>query len=358
MAAQKEKERRVSHDFFNPLVANAIDFLKQSVSELQRRPKYSVINFCAGLELFLKARLILEHWSLVVAKPEAAVLEKFKNGEFHSVSMDETIRRLRNVAGETFTKHEERCFEHVREHRNKIVHFFHKTYTRRPNEALLWQIVTEQCKAWFYLHGRLTRSWHDHFTKHQKQIERLDKQMRRHRAFLGAKFAALEPEIASGVSRGIEYIDCASCGFTAARVDEIESPAFETECLVCDARDTSLRVPCPGCSETIRVDDATQAYCLNEDCEREIDLDYLVSEYAPDHDPKDEPEIYYCAFCEHHKPSVIPLSDRFLCLFCVEFLDSVERCGWCGFQIAGFDPEGSSAFGCFMCSHSIPWDRR
>src|SRR5687768_9471477 len=106
---------------FDSLVCNAIDFMKQSASDLKRRPKYSVINFCAGLEIFLKARLILEHWSLVDTKPQDAIFEKFRNGDFHSVTMNEALRRLKNVAGEKFNLQEEECFKQVRVHRNKFV---------------------------------------------------------------------------------------------------------------------------------------------------------------------------------------------------------------------------------------------
>ena len=111
-----------SDEFFDSLVASAIDFLNRSITDLRKRPKYSVINFCIGLEIFLKARLIKEHWAMVVMKPEAATIEQFKAGDFNSVSMEEAIRRLRNVAGERIGREEEFSFEQVRKHRNRLVH--------------------------------------------------------------------------------------------------------------------------------------------------------------------------------------------------------------------------------------------
>ena len=84
---------------------------------------------------------------MVVTKPEAARIDQFRSGDFHSVAMEEAVRRLRNVAGEKIGKDEEDCFEQVRKHRNSLVHFFHPAYARKPDEELVQQIVTEQCKA-------------------------------------------------------------------------------------------------------------------------------------------------------------------------------------------------------------------
>lgn len=89
-----------SKNLFDSLTRNAIDFLKKSVIELEDSPKYSVIHFCSAIELFLKARLLVEHWSLIITKPENANLSKFKSGDFHSVSMQEAINRLKNISGE------------------------------------------------------------------------------------------------------------------------------------------------------------------------------------------------------------------------------------------------------------------
>ncbi|HIP71183.1 MAG TPA: hypothetical protein EYH05_07285, partial [Anaerolineae bacterium] len=55
-------------DLLERLVENAMDFLSQSIEEFDGSPKYSVIHFHAAVELFLKARLMAEHWSLVVSK--------------------------------------------------------------------------------------------------------------------------------------------------------------------------------------------------------------------------------------------------------------------------------------------------
>jgi hypothetical protein len=77
--------KRPRDNLFDELVLNAIDFAQRSVKEVKRSPKYSMIHFSSALELFLKARLLREHWSLVVSRPETASLVTFRSGQFHSV---------------------------------------------------------------------------------------------------------------------------------------------------------------------------------------------------------------------------------------------------------------------------------
>lgn len=347
-----------SRAFFDDLVLNALDFLRASVRDFKRRPKYSVINFCSGLEILFKARLILEHWSLIVSKPETAKLENFTKGDFHSVGLDEAIQRLQNVAGEIMSPEETRCFKQVREHRNRVVHFFHDAYSKKPSEELLKQIASEQCKAWFYLHNLLTGRWNEQFKKHHRKIEQLQRLIERHRIYLRAKFNALETDIKTEKSHGVEYATCGSCGFESARVSSPEEPVFESQCLVCGKDERFLRVACPDCGHVNEITDISCATCDDDECEADIDLSDVIAQHGPHDDPKDERSVYYCGYCEHHEETVIPLADRFFCLWCLEFHDSIEQCDHCGNKIAGFDPAGSSAFGCFMCSHSINWENR
>ena len=46
------------HDIFDSLTRNAFDFLERGIAEFDKSPKYSVIHFCAAVEMLLKARLI------------------------------------------------------------------------------------------------------------------------------------------------------------------------------------------------------------------------------------------------------------------------------------------------------------
>lgn len=59
---------KIPQEMFQHLVNNALKFLGQSIADMEKKPKYSVIHFHAAIELVLKARLMDEHCSLVRPK--------------------------------------------------------------------------------------------------------------------------------------------------------------------------------------------------------------------------------------------------------------------------------------------------
>jgi hypothetical protein len=335
-----------SADLFGSVVRNALDFLEQSVSDLRKRPKDSLIHFYTALELFFKARLMREHWTLVVMKPETAKLAELKQGDSVSVGMREAIDRLRNVAGETFTTDEEKCFDIVRKHRNKAVHFFHEQYAS-PDQKVIEEVVSAQLKAWFHLHNLLTGRWEAHFKTYAKPIEKMHKKIRGNRIFLKAKFNALAPTIKTEIAKGAIYVFCHSCGFQSSLREKVVEPLYEATCKVCDTRRHFLFVPCEVCGEALTIRDG-QAEC--EDDEFQIDLDWLLKKYGPRHDPKADSKIAYCQECAQQ--SAIPFEATsafgYLCLACVRLYESADNCEWCGALNAGLKDE-SFLNGCAIC---------
>lgn len=365
MASKKSRKSRsptrkakASEDFVDSLFENAIDFLNTSISQIQTSPKYSVINFCAALELFLKARLLVEHWSLIVLRPETAELEKFKKGDFQSVSMGEAIRRLKNVCNEGIITEATDCFQRLRNHRNKLVHFFHPEYVNASDKTIE-TIVSEECKSWFYLYRLLDNLWWPHFKKHSKKIEKLNKHMHRLREFLGAKYEAIKPGIEREIKNGsAKYEKCASCGFEAARIldAEEEAPLAHSKCEVCEAWRHFLLVNCPQCEHSIRVEEMGEGECTN--CRFQVDIDYLLGQFRPTQDPKEAAEIAYCSECQQTAtPTAIPWENgKYLCLSCLTSHDSARNCGYCGSLCTGIDPVSASLFGCVLCEGSLALD--
>ena len=174
---------------FSSLVLSALDFAEKSLQELKKEdPKYSLIHFCTALELFLKARLMLEHWTLVVTTPARALPQGFEQGHFHSVSLEETLQRLENVAGQKFSSREKQVFERIREQRNRLVHFLD------PNSGkarALEKTAAEECKGWYYLHRLLTVTWKREFKSFRREIEELGTHLHQIQAFLKAKYEAI-----------------------------------------------------------------------------------------------------------------------------------------------------------------------
>lgn len=177
--------------FFDSIVGNAIDFFKASIKDFEDRPKYSIINFCSGLELILKARLFVEHWTLILKSPDKGDMVTFQSGVFQSVTVEESIDRLTKICNQQFTLDEKKCFERLRDHRNKVVHFCHDAYSKKPDRKILAEVAAEQCMAWWYLHRRLLGGWAEHFQRYSQAIERINNELKRHRIYLRTKYTAL-----------------------------------------------------------------------------------------------------------------------------------------------------------------------
>jgi hypothetical protein len=341
------------------LVENAIDFMEVSLRELESSPKYSVINFCSAVEIFFKARLMAEHWSLVVAKPESATLSKFQEGDFRSVTLDHAITRLEKIAGETFSKHAKATFKALREHRNKLVHFFHPEYVSGPNQqAITQQIVSEQCRAWLHLHKLLTSQWKPHFADFSKQISELDKLIHEHREFLREKFKSIGTKLKVLMKASEKIVTCSACGFHASHQTEDTPPIKDSKCLVCGSTDRYLYMPCPDCGKDQVYAGDGDFECA--DCGKSITVDDIIEEVTPEElkNPPDEPcedLLAYCCDCDHSEPSVVKLSNDWVCLACLGAHDEPDRCSWCNTFTTG-DLEGSGYFGCPHCEGKRGWD--
>jgi hypothetical protein len=334
---------------FDELLFNAIDFAKRSIKELSSSPKYSMIHFAAAIELFLKVRLLKEHWSLVITRPESASLTDFRSGKFHSVSIEEAIKRLRNVANEPISEGAEKAFRAVADHRNRLIHFFHPVLSSSAKARELDIVVADQYKAWYFLYDLVTHSWATYFRRHLGRLAKLNDVLLRLKDFLKAKFESIGPEIQELAKRGAIFEVCFLCNFQAARVEAegILPPLFTGRCMVCGSYRASLHEDCPGCNEVVVIEDMAEGTC--EKCGTDIDLDYLCEKYVPNFDPKDEePDAAYCPECERaDAKTVVPFGDRYLCLSCLTQAGHIGQCEYCGESIAGI--EDSYAFGCMFC---------
>lgn len=337
-----------ANEMFERITDNAVDFLARSLIELEEAPKYSVINFCSAIELFLKARLMLEHWALIVDEPAVANRGKFLSGSFKSVSMEQTLDRLQDIAGVRIPTEAQRSFSEVRKHRNKMVHFFHDHYTETTNQTIEL-IVIEQNKAWFYLHKLLTRDWKPEFAAYQSRIAELHQIVSDTRNYLQAKYDALLPDIQKGQQRGTVFSNCKFCGFTAARRKTLLANLESAVCVVCDGTSNYLRESCSDCANTIFIYELGEAYC--EDCDKTTNLEFFLDKYAPiTHIEKNifAENRAYCSYCEFtDDPSAAPFHEQWLCLSCLQLHDEVGVCGWCNTLIAG-DTEDTYVYGCKM----------
>ena len=187
------QEKRTKGELFDALVKNAIDFLDSSLDDLERRPKNSIVDFYTSIELFLKARLMSEHWTLIVSKPENANIHSFRVGDFHSVFLEDAIKRLKLILSEPLEQSTEDNFKALGEHRNQIVHFAHTTY--EDLSATKAGVVVEQWASWHHLHSLLTVKWKSVFDVYQSEFVRIHERMMRQADFINARFNELKHQI-------------------------------------------------------------------------------------------------------------------------------------------------------------------
>ena len=348
------------NEMFDSLVRNAIDFLKKSVDELEKSPKYSVIHFYTAIELFLKARLLAEHWTLIITdvnkvkrKKAETILSKFEGGDFHSVGLDKCIERLRDICEVRVPAKAVEHFDEVRKHRNKLIHFYHPAYS---GEQAYVDIIPEQWSAWYHLHCLIVKKWWDYFGKYEEEIEELHALVSGNWKYLKAKYNELKPRIEEEKAKGILYSKCSLCGYESAKFIEISDLLHSHDCVVCHYQNNYLNIECPECGENIIVRDLGQGECKK--CGFEIDLDYLMEHIAPYQDPKEDPIVAYCAECECPEPSAIPFGEyNHLCLNCLTLHDSVGKCRFCDELNAGIDLETTYYSGCVICGGASAWEK-
>ncbi|MGF6465268.1 hypothetical protein [Paraburkholderia youngii] len=345
------------HDIFESLTRNAFDFLERGIGEFDKAPKYSVIHFCAAVEMLLKARLMKEHWSLIVSKSEQANLAKFMGGDFASVTMDEARARLRDIAGEDIADEAFNSFRTLANHRNKMIHFFHADVDR--DGLAKAQIVAEHCRSWFHLH-RLLNRWDTDFRDFIADISRADRAMKGHRKYLSAKFKALKPELDAVRKAGGKPKACSACGFKAAVPDPLDDEIAPLRCLVCDHTETQVEIDCPHCNQPVVI--ANEGYATCENCAGAITPEHLVNALT-DHESAhiaiangdDRWEPANCGNCDGYH-TVVRRGDIYFCANCFDQSDHVEQCEWCNEPNTG-DMEHSYSTGCRHCDGKVGWEK-
>ncbi len=348
-------------EMFGRLVQNGFDFLFKAISELKDQPKYSVIHFHAAVELFVKARLMHEHWSLVVAKKQDPDWTKFVTGDFQSVSLDEAASRLDKVVGSGLSGAEFEAFRDVAKHRNKMVHFFHEAHSDQESDDLRRGIVKQQLKAWYFLHQLLTVQWKEVFSNWSKEIAEIDRALRKSHEFLQVIFDSLGPEIKVLKAKGTLLEQCPSCGFAAQQHDDEVKVVYDAKCLVCGLAEKCLKIPCPDCDGTVTF--VSDGFASCQSCDKTFEpqnlADALIDEgaaHAAAMDGDDSWDAGNCSDCDGYHTVVRTENDEWICASCLGVFESLGRCGWCNEPNTG-DMEHSYVAGCNHCDGLAGWNK-
>ena len=347
------------------LVENALDFLNRAIPELDNAPKYSVIHFHASMELFLKARLMAEHWTLIVSKRKEPEWNQFKRGDFQSVTLDEAADRLKNVIDSGLSSNASNAFQRVKTHRNKIMHFFHEAHQGEEEIKFKKTIVKEQLVAWYWLHRLVTKQWEITFKPWNARIREIDRLIQKHHGeHLHIVFDQLVPEIDKMKEQGHPFKTCYLCNFEALPFQKPQNEEYglpySSRCLVCENPSSYLKIKCPQCQATVTfVNDGWSGWECGEKFEPPHLADLLDSSEEP---TKEALEIGYlntgnCGDCDGYKTVVKIKSGEYCCASCLETFEQLEKCEFCGDLDTG-DMADSYLDGCSVCSGSIGWEMR
>jgi len=343
---------------FDDVVRNAFDFLGRSIDELEQHPKYSVIHFYSAIELFVKARLLKEHWTLIVAKPDQADKAKFQRGDFQSVGLKEANERLTKVASDGLLDEELKCFDGLRQERNQMVHFAHAAQGDDAVAAKeMDRIVSDHAKGWLYLRRLLAGRWKEHFAAHADTINALDHRMREQTKSLERKFLLLTDDIATAMAAGSHFMACPSCGFESF---EVEQPVWigVGKCLTCGFSSSVMTLECmnKACAQPILLAGGYEwcAECAHEYTPEQVEAVLEEHDLLRATDYKDPEDLAHasCGNCGSYE-TVVPLeNDEWFCTDCFDVEAYIGQCDWC----TGYSthvPEESYALGCSQCEGRV-----
>lgn len=236
------------------LVESAIDFIDHAIDDFDKSPKYSTIHFAAGIELFLKARLMHEHWSLIIQSLDKSNRQKIFDGDAMTVTPSEAKDRIFIVFGEDISEEWE-SFDKLIKHRNKMIHFYH--YDLKDQKTMVDEkkkLASLQCVAWFQLyHGLLKRKWVKLFPFAEDSLTKLNAKMLKHTTYLKEKYEKIKDKIQIQKEKGTIIEECRFCHFEAAQRLFSESRLVRKECLVCNFDENEISIKCPECQEPIYV---------------------------------------------------------------------------------------------------------
>jgi len=349
--------------FLESLLNNAFDFLEVAINQFETQPKYSVINFCSAVELILKARLLKEHWSLVVLKEPN--LTSFQNGDFQSVIFSRLVPKIRAVLNEDISTQAEDCFNKLAMHRNKLVHFYHSINTPEATKDDIIEIVLEQHSAWKYLQELFTQ-WKDIYTPYQLKIDNLNALMKGYerQRYLKEKFDKVKNKIEEMKKQGSTFLDCDGCNFPSNHEKQLTENLYSYNCWVCGQSENALLVPCPNedCSEIIRLNEQNIYLDSFEcpSCGETFNKDYIIR--LIDTNPQTQDNFgenldINCVNCSS-MGSGVEHDDFFVCLDCLSITKDAPACEWCLERIIGVsldDLEDSYECGCAFCDGHSGW---
>ncbi len=350
----EEKIPHVINKDINALIDNGLNFLDKAREEMENsQPQFSIVSFWTAVEILLKVPLVQEHWTLVCSGKNIS-RKKYISGDFLSVTYDETCSRLGDILEKPLDKKVIKIFDKIRKHRNRVVHFYHPSFT----DDDLNQILYEQADAWFALNRLMLNYFHEK-PSNSILIARLRSHesimLRNSQFYISAKFNYIQPKLEKLKNEECKITLCPHCdknsSYERIIMNSNQSLLCENYCLVCSESRISeffIIITCPNCKKKSKLEayDNSDYKCGN--------CNYHADRYEILNESNEYPEDYVtsslpanCSECESYE-TVCEYGDGYLCTNCFTYHDSLYTCDYCS-TVSTSEYEMSGLWGCDFC---------
>lgn len=217
------------------LVESALEFLETSCDQYggsrlpdRRGLKHSTLSLCIGIELFLKARLADEHWTLILQNVDRYREGDRDRGSFQSIGLRDSIARLLEVCRLSISQEAENAFANLADLRNKFMHFGCTDSAER--------VTGIQLRAWHYFMDLFGHDFMELSEEHARALQAIKTRMLRRDEFLASRFEEVRASIEQRAQAGAKIISCPFCSHAALSVGD------GATCLVCGSGGSDARV--------------------------------------------------------------------------------------------------------------------
>ncbi len=206
------------------LLQNSLDYFLTAAENARkddvRSLKNSVLHAAASVELALKARLCMEHWSLIFEDVDKANEAALHSGDFKSADPQTVIDRLKKIAHVPLPEDDLSHLDGLRRMRNKVLHFAAPVNKEQASSLVakcfsfledLWSFELRDALEEFAIY-----MVKDEITEHLRQINRyVEVRLEAVKGRLDQAEYLLSCPVCQQrtVRLGVGSPDCAFCGF-------------------------------------------------------------------------------------------------------------------------------------------------
>ncbi len=312
-----KKTRSIKHLELD-LLENGLDFILSSLMPILEQKnkndlKYSLLHISAGTELVLKEILKNKHWSLIFEKIDIANSIDLQSGDFQSVSFENIIKRLKNIAEIQIHPKALNYFKEIRKKRNRIEHF---AFTE--NDKAIISLVS---KVLFYLielikeHIEIKES----SAKSQTYYKEIIQQSSNFEEYTNLALSKLKPNLDKLRNANVILVECPECYRQTLPLDGNHKCIF--------------------CGTSYESEDLANQYIENV---------LGINKYISIKDGGDFP-LEECPACD--RETLVLMADLYLCFACVEKWQRYEldHCNYCN---RAYLPKESNIGMCNDCRDS------